>query len=297
MSQAAERNNIGQADFAANFLVPRLPLILRRFALEWPAVQKWTPAYLATQLGDVQVPVQDSAVEHDAGSPATRSPEHVSLAAYVRDLEAGADSHTLPYIRNVFLSEYCPALLEDVRVPGIAQPNWLLHPSLAPSLRAEWLNWFELFISPPATRFPHVHVDRDHTHAWLLQVCGRKKVWMWPNEAGSTRKPEALEVSSSDVLDTFFPGYEPTIGIIEPGDLVFIPEGWWPTAESQSTSITLSGNWVEQSNWEAFFDSHFLDQEDLPEGVHAVLRRLRSLVADHYLSDGVPGSGPDSVIG
>jgi hypothetical protein len=286
MSQAAERNNIGQADFAANFLVPRLPLILRRFALEWPAVQKWTPAYLATQLGDVQVPVQDSAVEHDAGSPATRSPEHVSLAAYVRDLEAGADSHTLPYIRNVFLSEYCPALLEDVRVPGIAQPNWLLHPSLAPSLRAEWLNWFELFISPPATRFPHVHVDRDHTHAWLLQVCGRKKVWMWPNEAGSTRKPEALEVSSSDVLDTFFPGYEPTIGIIEPGDLVFIPEGWWHTAESQSTSITLSGNWVEQSNWEAF-----------PEGVHAVLRRLRSLVADHYLSDGVPGSGPDSVIG
>ena len=212
-------------------------------------------------------------------------------------MEGGADSQALPYIRNVFLSDYCPALLEDVQVPSIAQPNWLLHPMLAPSLRTEWLNWFELFLSPPGMRFPHVHVDRDHTHAWLLQVFGRKKVWMWPNEAGRTRKPNDLDVSPSDVLDTFFPGYEPTVGVIEPGDLVFIPEGWWHTAESQSASITLSGNWVEQSNWEAFFDSHFLDREDLPEGVRGVLRTLKSLVADHYRTDRVPGSGADTVIG
>jgi len=63
MSQAAERNNLDQAEVVASFLGPRLPLILRRFALEWPAVQKWTPTCLAIQLGDVQVPVQDSSVD------------------------------------------------------------------------------------------------------------------------------------------------------------------------------------------------------------------------------------------
>ncbi len=286
MSEAAERNTIDQSEFAESFLGPRVPLILKRCAVEWPAVQRWTPTYLATRFGHVRMPLQDSTVDDDT----------VSLADYVRDLEAGADPRALPYLRNMFLSEYLPALLEDVRVPQIAQPNWLGHPMLAHSLPAEWLNWFELFISPPRARFPHVHVDRDHTHAWLLQVCGRKKLWMWPNEAGSTRDPDDRRVSPSDVLDRFFPGYEPTIGVLEPGDIVFIPEGWWHTAESLSTSITVSGNWVEQSNWEAFFDSYFLDHEELTEGVRAVLQALKVLVADDYRTDGASRSGADSRI-
>ena len=66
------------------------------------------------------------------------------------------------------------------------------------------------------------------------------------------------------------PGCEPTSGVVEPGDVLFIPERWWHTAESLSTSITLSGNWVERSNWEAFFERHFLDHVPLMPRVREV---------------------------
>jgi hypothetical protein len=100
-----------------------------------------------------------------------------------------------------------------------------------------------------------------------------------------------VPVSPADVLDSFFQGYEATVGVIEPGDIVFIPEGWWHPVESQSASITLSGNWGEQSNREAFFQSHFLDQPEIPEGVPGVLQNLKLSVADAYRAGGGRGFG------
>ncbi|KAH8072063.1 cupin-like domain-containing protein [Aureococcus anophagefferens] len=44
---------------------------------------------------------------------------------------------------------------------------------------------------------------------------------------------------------------------IGPGDALFVPDGWWHTARcvSEAPSVTLGGNYVDASNYDAFSDA------------------------------------------
>ena len=44
---------------------------------------------------------------------------------------------------------------------------------------------------------------------------------------------------------------------IGPGDALFVPDGWWHTARcvSETPSVTLGGNYVDASNYDAFSDA------------------------------------------
>jgi histone arginine demethylase JMJD6 len=152
-------------------------------------------------------------------------------------------------MRNVFVHHAFPELSPDVRQPAWIQPNWFEVEPFASLIRAawpEWLSWCELFVSGPKTRFPYVHIDKHMTHAWCVQVHGQKRYFAW------TPSPGFESVDCRGKYLEFLFDTEPYSAVVNPGDAIFVPAGWPHTAESVTTSISVSGSWVNDSNWSDF---------------------------------------------
>ncbi len=208
----------------------------------WRAIGRWTPEFLRDHHGATQITVHtsdDETIEFSLG-------EYLDLL-----LEDPDEVDALPYLRNVFLGTVLPELVGDVSPVPFAEHNWLHREPLASLIRAtqpEWIDWCELFISQPNTRFPVVHVDRYATHAWCAQVFGEKRYWLWPPVPGFRSTP-----CLGEDLETLLEHAPPEQVVVGPGDLLFIPSNWPHTAESLTTSITTSGNLVVESNSDEFF--------------------------------------------
>jgi hypothetical protein len=126
------------------------------------------------------------------------------------------------------------------------------------------------------------------------QVLGTKTLYLWPPLRGQILLYLGRQllpiVGSTRVTDqsdlTKLMAHSAPISIIlNPGDLGFIPAGWWHTTETTELSITVSGNFMNSSNWKEFLvlarHEGLLDLSDtttaaldelmpkLPNGLHA----------------------------
>lgn len=249
------RPGLEYSQFVEEHLLPRVPVIVPEAMSESRAVAVWTPAFFLENYGARSVRI-DRAGERVM----------VPLAEYLESIESvTAQSESPSYLRNDFLSEFFPELHADFEVPEYCKPNWFETEVLGKFVPQVWSDWVELFISAPRTRFPGVHVDSSMTHGWAGQIYGKKAFWFWPPMKDQPRysvhsqeqeRLRGLYCLGRD-LEGFFSHARPIRAELGPGDFLFIPAGWWHTAESLTTSITLSGNFVNESNWSEFCESWF----------------------------------------
>jgi hypothetical protein len=279
--EIARRPGLPYLAFVLQHLVPRVPVLVPGASAHLPAVARWTPAFFRDRFGDRMVRV-------DVGGRF----EEVPLGEYLLDLEAARErpGPRRRYMRNVFLSESFAELVGDVEPPVYCSPNWLAADALSRFVPPVWRSWMELFISGPGTRFPRVHVDSSMTHAWVIAVHGRKRFWVWPPMEDQpcysihSKEHEAqrgLDCTCGD-LEGFFTHARPATFEVGPGDFLFLPTGWWHTAESVTTSISLSGNFVNESNWDDFVACWFHGLKHLPgmETLGSAIARLGGTVRE-----------------
>lgn len=95
---------------------------------------------------------------------------------------------------------------------------------------------------------------------YSVQVVGRKTVWLAPPHAtpfmypfSSSNNSGDLNMSNTSRVDVFskvdeneFPDFQNEVvpsaihAILEPGDLLFLPVGWWHSMRSEETSFSVS---------------------------------------------------------
>ncbi|MDP9146956.1 MAG: cupin-like domain-containing protein, partial [Acidobacteriota bacterium] len=89
-------------------------------------------------------------------------------------------------------------------------------------------------------------------------VYGQKEFIIYPPNQEkflypSPEKENLSQVNSVDKPDLqkfpLFAKAEPTVFILQPGEMLFIPSHWWHTTKMLSPSISISANVVNQSNW------------------------------------------------
>jgi hypothetical protein len=184
------------------------------------------------------------------------------MAEFIDRVLDSSAANPAPYFRNRILCDLFPSLVADIQpLPEYLYPNWLSDRFLVKRV-GEVLNRgaaIELYIGGEGSSFPVLHYDGSGTHAFLMQIYGRKQYVVYPPDQEPFLYPSAARENLSLVNDVetpdlarfpLFAGAVPTIFVLEPGELLFVPSHWWHTAKMLSSSITISANVLNHSNWD-----------------------------------------------
>jgi len=238
------RAGLSPDQFEREFLRPLRPVVLTDAIAHWPALGRWSPQFFKTEHGDLEIEVDG---------------ETMRLGDLVDRIEESTEDSPAPYLRNQALSEWPPELFaEVVPMPSCTRPNWL-ESRFFPSRRP--LTYPEVYIGGRGARFPVLHYDGLHTHAFLMQLYGDKEYIVFSPEQTAYMYPSDDDPNKSridDVLEpdlTAYPLFDQAQGArfrLHPGETLFVPAGWWHTARILSPSVTVSINAVNRANSVAF---------------------------------------------
>lgn len=246
------RPGLPYRDFVRDYLFPNRPVVVPDAAVRWRALTTWTPAYFKQQFGDRVVEVE--------------KPYRVS--ELVDRIDASDEANPAPYLHAQHLKHTFPELLPDIEpLPEYLAPNWLDDYYVPGNVRRTLNDHSsaEIFLGGKSAGFPFLHYDDYHYHAFSVQVFGRKRFYMYP--PGQTPlvypfpdKPNFSQVRDVERpdLDRFprFADARPVAFVLEPGELLFIPSGWWHTTKMLGPSISVSISHMNASNWAAFRDDY-----------------------------------------
>jgi ribosomal protein L16 Arg81 hydroxylase len=219
---------IDRERFLHDFYYRNRPLLLRDMAREWPAVKNWTPASLAERFGDAAIECAQG--KHPYGEDAGRS-AILPLREFVRRIEAGDDGSLYLLATNFALRDTAlNALLREI--PDL---------SFIPDVQTRDADIARLWFGPSRTVTP---LHFDPMNVIFVQIYGRKEFVLVPSFflpfMANTRGVYSDLDPESDLFE--FPnGFaQPYRFVVGPGDIVFIPAGWWHWVASLSVSISLN---------------------------------------------------------
>lgn len=238
------RDNLSRREFEREYSLMRRAVILTDATKEW-AAREWTPASLKARVGHREL-------EFRGGTRKMRFAELSDL------IEASTDDSPAPYARNVHVFRDLPELAADIR-PRIPYcvPDW----KSSRLLPKHWVfenGLEELFYGGRGTKFPGLHVDYWGMDAFISQLYGEKEVIVFapcdsPYLYPTAENPLVSSVRDLDDPDLdrypLFPHARPIRFVLQPGETLFCPNGWWHTTSMSDVSITVvTANWC-QGNW------------------------------------------------
>lgn len=215
--------------YREHYFVSR-PAVLTGLIDHWPALTRWSLDYFQAALDDPLVEVQverESDPEYEIG--ADRHRRAVRWSWLLRRLREGPSNDFYLTARNTDgnRSILAPLFADVGQIEGYLTPE---------GVQAGFF-----WLGPQGTVTPFHH---DLTNNLLVQVMGRKRVhlispWEAPRMRNhvhcySTWTPESLAAAPEaerPVMSTL---------VLEPGDALFIPVGWWHHVEGLDVTVSLS---------------------------------------------------------
>jgi hypothetical protein len=228
----AERSHISSEDFLEYFYARSRPLVLRGAIADWPALARWTPDYLKQTVGTAEVEYQGGR----DGSPdfelykdnhKRRMPFNGFIDLITGD-GAGNDAYLTAYNSGSNRDALAPLDSDlgtiDAILTGAPGMLWIgpggtftpLHFDLTNNLLAQIVGTKHLVLLPPSETGKLAH--RKHVFSDIHDITDPEKLALYP-EAEDARQ---YEVS------------------LEPGDLLYIPVGWWHQVVAEDFSAMLT---------------------------------------------------------
>lgn len=230
-----QRVRISGPTFYQKFFFTNRPVILQGLMDDWPAVEQWTAEYFKTRYGETIIEVsaeresdRDYELNHLNHRARMRMADYVDRITSVdssNDCYLVARGHVLdmPEMRNLHADFHCPE--------GFLDPD----SSHRPYVRL-WLG--------PAGTLTSLHCD--DCNILFGQVTGSKRVRLIPPYFYASLYNTA-EYSSAVDLDNVdlarFPAMRdvPVLELVlEAGEFLFIPVGWWHWVKSLEVSSSLT---------------------------------------------------------
>jgi len=229
-------------------------------ALErWNALSRWTPQFFKETFASIFLKGDGQKYTLGGFFPTKDDGQPYTMAEFIDIVVGSNNEHPAPYLRNVHLEKFLPELCADVNpMPEYLSPNWLEGPFA--QLLETRLNAgrCELFIGGKGTKFPMLHYDTWHIHTFIAQIYGVKEyIFLSPDQTAYLyAKGNSSQITDPQNVDfAKFPLYAKAKLIhfeLRPGDMLFVPCGWWHTTRILTPSITVAASRVNQSNWKEF---------------------------------------------
>ncbi|MFY0566795.1 cupin-like domain-containing protein [Archangium lansingense] len=217
------------------------PVIFVDAMKDWPSTKKWTADWFRTAHGDATVTVEWLKYTEDAqsqtGVKRAGTVRKMKLREYVDSLQE-KNTPDVGYLIGKDMYAVLPELLNDLRFPDYASEKRM----------TEQL----FFMGPPGT-FTQLHLDRAHNlHA---QIVGSKRWQLYSPARDAQLRPMKLDfvwsvVSQYDLApsggnpDVLPNNVEPDYDfVLEAGEILYIPYGWWHRVLTVDTSISTNLWW------------------------------------------------------
>jgi hypothetical protein len=222
--QIERKHKLSGDEFRDRFYATNTPVIVTGLIDHWPALGLWSLDYFSDRFGEMPIEVQ--ANRDSDPLYGGYGPEHtrIMLCKDVMDEMAKGPRNDL-----YMVADNAEANVELLR--GVTSDIRNIDEYLLPG-DCFWSLWLG-----PAGTFTPAHFD--HSNGLLCQVLGRKRVWLAPASAMPNVYNYPVGVFSQ--VDFRCPDYDRfplmrNVNILEceigPGDLLFIPVGWWHAVES-----------------------------------------------------------------
>jgi hypothetical protein len=243
------RERLLRAEFLRDYYTTNRPVLIKGMLDDWPALQKWSPEYLKERFGNRMVEVQMNRLSNARYEvQKDRHRRQMSLSEYV-DLVGRAETND--YYMTAANSGTNTSSLVELWDDIIQIPEYL-----DGSQRQRGFIWF----GPSGTITPLHH---DLTNNFMAQVYGRKLVRLIPAHDTPYVYNELHCFSSVDcgaVDYKRFPRFRQARVIdceIGPGDLLFLPVGWWHYVKGLSISITVTfTNFLFDNDFSSGYTTH-----------------------------------------
>jgi ribosomal protein L16 Arg81 hydroxylase len=228
------RSKISQNEFIERYYSANRPVILTGLLANTTAKKRWTPQYLAEVCGDSTVEVmagRQNDPRYEINSEAHKS--QMKMSEYVRMvLEYGPSNDYYLVANNGFFERPDTQRLYS-EVPQL--PEYLDHADA----KGKVFFWF----GPAGTVTPLHH---DVMNVLLAQIYGRKRFTLIPPEQIPYVYNETGVYGEVDCERPDYDSYplyrevHPLRFVLGPGELLFIPVGWFHHVRALDVSMTVS---------------------------------------------------------
>ena len=220
-------------DFKNKYYNAGRPLIIKGLAKEWPAYNKWNWDYFIDIVGDKEVGVYNN-IKSDSYTPINTADAYMKFGDYLRKVKAGPLDLRI-FLFNIF--QHAPEIVKDFSWPD--------------ELMTGFVKKYPMLFVGGEGSVTHMHFDIDMSHILHTQFAGKKRVLLFPHEEQHKlyRKPwEVLSMANyAGYSESFdyenFPAVKKAKGyevILEPGDTLFMPAGFWHHMEYIESGFAMS---------------------------------------------------------
>jgi hypothetical protein len=243
-------DDISVADFEKNYLRIGKPAILLNATKDWTALD-WTPEKLLEKYGDCKFRLNWGSYDAEKGKTKrvyVTMRDFWTYAKQQHDTEPG-------YI-------FDGAFWKKDRVPGMVDEfhrTKYFREDLFSVLGDEHRPDYRWFLCGPAGSGSPWHTDPHATSAWNGLLYGRKRWALYPPgkiPPGVTISDDGDEYHSIKPVRWFLEVYpylkpedKPMEFVLEPGEIVFVPAGWWHTVLNVTDTIAVTQNWIDRFNF------------------------------------------------
>jgi len=240
------RAHLPEDEFRRVYLEPRRPVVFTDLADAWPIRMRATPQDFRRDYGNHSVRLLGA---------------QCSLAELIDRLESSSTAKPGPYPCKFEIARDLRELLADV-VPRFAHslPD-RQESGLIPRALFDGVNNLEIFFGGPGGRFPYLHYDVMHLHAWITQLHGDKEFTLYAPDQGHLLYPRADLPWQSAIRNHHNPDFaryplfrraRAQTVVIRAGETLFLPCGWWHTARSLTMTISVAFDQLGPDNWNDF---------------------------------------------
>lgn len=243
-------------DFVNQYEIPNIPVVITNAVNEWPAFTKWTRHNLVTSCRDALFRATS------ATAPESASFTMEQYFNYSQNT-IGEEAPLYLFERNfINLNE---TFKTDYTVPTYFQSSNVHRTDLFQVFEKQRPDYQWLIVGPKRSG-SIFHIDPNQTNAWNVPITGRKKWVFYPPSvtppgivASANGSDVTIPISIGEWLLSFWkyhliqyqngkPSEQPIETIVGPGDVIFVPHGYWHMVINLEESIALTHNYVSTSN-------------------------------------------------
>lgn len=244
------RECLSRDEFFEQYYFQNRPVIITGAFDSWPARSLWSFDYFRARCGDCEVEVQfgrDSDPNYEINQPNLK--RLMPFREYVDLVErSGVTNDFYMTANNTSQNRASLAAL------------WADAPTISEYLNADSPDTGFFWFGPAGTRTPFHH---DLTNNFMAQVIGRKRIKLIPM-SDTPRVYNFLhcysQVDGHAVDLTRFPAMQLANLIectLEPGELLFLPIGWWHYVEGLEASVTMTyTNFLARNDFHDGYDTY-----------------------------------------